>query len=384
MSFLLRSFVKNVLLQERRRDDLAKLSELAGDRNLFITFRNHLTLNTNVSTQYATPLGLYAYPLTVDIVRQLKNDELPFATEMKYVVLFECTSPQSLLKLQHINSIDDALDVFSRVATDIEIDDVRVDLEASGKNPAEGLWALLYSYANMRRGKYRFNKVTSTFFDKFSVSYDLTSGHGRSVTTLLKRAGYSGIVDYGDGIIHHNEPTQAVFFNVPDLKIVEAFDNPLIVGREFIKNDSVNVRSFETLISQLKNQSKGIIVRTFKTMNVIGLLSDPSKIYQINWKKISPAITQLLLNHPEVLDIDGTMDRLLLGFDIDRLPDLVKRKFMSFNVITDMLAQQGQLLSAQQALRLYDAAGNKKKELIVRYIDKLCYEPDEFDKMMSK
>jgi chlorophyllide reductase subunit Z len=53
-----------------------------------------------------------------------------------------------------------------------------------------------------------------TEMDKYQeIDYHQYSPSGRKFGNILRKLGYAGMVDYGDGIIHSNEPTQAFFLS---------------------------------------------------------------------------------------------------------------------------------------------------------------------------
>lgn len=169
----------------------------SNNNQLFITFTLHKKFGINPKSSFDTPLGIYAYPLTYVLSRKL---DVPYAKNCPYIWVFrstDCFSLQSKFDISIKNNIISQLD-------NMNID---VDYTLEDATTNEGV------YRGLKRSvRNSTEKVTNVQF-----------------RTILISAGIKGIVDNGSGTIHKAEPTQAVFFFVPDLEIISLLQQFSIV-----------------------------------------------------------------------------------------------------------------------------------------------------------
>lgn len=191
--------------------------------NVFISFRSGLyTSEINVRTRYNTPVGLYCYPIipllknktkisnTKDIRNMSDNDFFtkgifPFASENKLFYIFHISDTSDVLFTS-----EDSKDKISRFLNKIRKlykDNPKVlnicneyqrtnrqysNFLGTSKEGVWGFWLMIYAIAEVLRT----HKKLSNFFSK-----------------LVYEIGIKGFVDdLGLGMIHKNEPLQAVFF----------------------------------------------------------------------------------------------------------------------------------------------------------------------------
>ena len=169
----------------------------------FVSFTSVDKLGINPKSKYDTPLGIYAYPLSY-VLREIGEYDspkhvLPFAGAAPFVNVFTADSP----RVVHIPDITSA-DVNTYVATLKRAFPSHADFigasigdserHALDQRPGGRLWYITKVLAD------RLAKGTST---KPPVMWN----------KIFRTLGIDGVVDSdGDGVIHRNEPTQAVFF----------------------------------------------------------------------------------------------------------------------------------------------------------------------------
>jgi len=192
-------------------------------KNVFISFRSGLyTSEINVRTRYNTPVGLYCYPIipllkkktklsNTKEIRDMSDSDFftrgifPFASENKLYYLFHISDTSDVLYtsddskdkiMKYINRIKDLYKDNPRV---ISICDEYIKTNrqysnflGTSKEGVWGFWLMIYAIGEVVRS----HKKLSNFF-----------------SNLVYKIGIKGFVDdLGLGMIHKNEPLQAVFF----------------------------------------------------------------------------------------------------------------------------------------------------------------------------
>lgn len=185
------------------RDELEKY---VGQKNIFIHFTNVEKIGVNPQSTYKTPTGIYAYPLEYVLSKERLN-KLPFAYDYKYVFVLQCNT--DILDLQEYEMQDFNADYnklkhwYISNSNDHQLFDTTLDLESVTSHakvdmPGGYLWYVLYNLSDKKPAIW--NK-------------------------LLRYLGYNAIVDHGDGVIHSNEPTQALFTSINAISILKGFSN---------------------------------------------------------------------------------------------------------------------------------------------------------------
>lgn len=169
----------------------------------FVSFTSVDKLGINPQSKYDTPLGIYAYPLSY-VLREIGEVDspgavLPFAGDSQFVNVFTASS-QTVLHIDEIttSTYEMYLTKLKQVLpTSVELIDAaskKAPHDALHSTPGGLLWYVTRDLAT------KLAKGTST---KPPVMWN----------KIFRSIGINGVVDsQGDGIIHHNEPTQAVFF----------------------------------------------------------------------------------------------------------------------------------------------------------------------------
>lgn len=237
------------LLEARRNPELnPKISayeELKPYRDkdgYFFSFTEQDKIGVNPRSPYATPIGIYTYPTkgafkryNLDGYRDVKHT-LPFASERKYVWIVKLKEGQRVLNFSRYGEADfqrDASILKRYYNTNKELFD-ESKLGGKIKTIEPSLVGKDNPYSTMEEMFKYFtpSKDNSHGFCIWQISREIASSfkQGRpSVkwnTLLYKILGYTAILDLeGRGIIHPNEPMQAVFLTRSALSVVKQVHN---------------------------------------------------------------------------------------------------------------------------------------------------------------
>lgn len=178
------------------------LEPYKNDSNMFIQFSDINKLGVNPKTEFNTPAGIYAYPLK-QIWKDLVNNKIPFAGERKYVILFQAVNYIT----NRYNSLDSDIQKLYKFYRLID-NQVRLGkMNATNQTPLGQLWNITRMIASRETGD--------------SVSNSIWKWN-----SIFRKLGYNGVADLkGEGIIHENEPTQAVFFSTQGLNVINVIEN---------------------------------------------------------------------------------------------------------------------------------------------------------------
>jgi hypothetical protein len=228
-----------------RVDPIDTFSMYANKPNMFVTFTQLPKVGINPQSNYNTPIGVYSYPLKYVLERAYQKGTLfgaaPFASDAKYVHLFQQTSRN-------------ILDVSQYGKSQFEVDIRKL------KNYFNHDWSVSNFISDTTT---RHREIGSEMGGGFSYGrslwyliYDLVGRYksgGRptiEATKILFRVlGYDAVYDMdGKGIIHVNEPTQAVHFNIQTLRVVESFSN------KEMGQDRIQARREMLNVSQIKRE----------------------------------------------------------------------------------------------------------------------------------
>lgn len=227
-------------------NELKQLKE-STDKQLFVSFTDIDKLGINPSSKYDTPIGIYAY--TIDYVLEHEINNVPFAGERKFINVFYANG--TVLNLSEMELTDDLIqrlkdayykllrkniDGFERVDIYDMVDSEIHRVSKLHSKPGRIFW---YASHNLCTDYYKM----------------IEEIHGSSVhipavwNKLMRYANIDGAVDYGDGIIHENEPNQAVFFSTSNIKLLKRIDNNKKEGNN-------NDQDFKEKIKEIKEFAK--------------------------------------------------------------------------------------------------------------------------------
>ncbi len=231
----------------------------------FVTFTQINKLGTNPRSEYNTPIGIYAYPISF-ILKQAKeeSDRLRsvFGSHQPYVQVFTVDPNANIWTL-------------SDYKIDLSIKQMLIkSLHSYGYNYN----MLAKQYDNDRQLWYSMYKAIDPNFDPENEEQ---SNIGTITRKVLRKAGIDGVIDYGQSIIHENEPTQAVFFNIRQLKHLATLNNKL---QQNAKTNN------EQKILQHPEDIQDIGDFYYIMSNIFGPAS-PSR-----QKQLIPGLTKIILN----------------------------------------------------------------------------------------
>lgn len=202
----------------------ATKDKIAGTTNLFVSFTALDKLGINPGSTDSTPLGIYAYPADY-VISEIGSDEpmtnLPYAGEHQFANLFKAKG--NIINIQTIDraSVDQYYqrirDYLETIGEDQYVFDQfdKAIAEASAKakiNTAGGrLWYVTMEVAHL---------LAESGSGNVPVAWN----------KLMRAIGIDGCVDIGRdgegaGIIHENEPCQAVFFSIASVTDVNRVYN---------------------------------------------------------------------------------------------------------------------------------------------------------------
>ncbi len=215
-----RQNIVDILAQYRDRDDV------------YVSFTQLNKLGVNPKSAYKTPLGIYAYPVKQLWSRYLEpainrkfhsisinlDQIIPFAGGQPHAVLFSCPEqPGMISDFDSYTAEDFARDI--KILVDVATPyspSVRSDMEgyvesarneANVNSPIGRIWYITYALSQVI--EYRTKKSAPAVWN-----------------ALLRRLGFIGISDTrGLGMIHENEPMQALFLTTKNLKIIGTYYN---------------------------------------------------------------------------------------------------------------------------------------------------------------
>ncbi len=209
--------------------------------DVFVTFTAINKLGINPQSRYNTPLGIYSYPVkelwdtyldwidpnTISIDNL--DGHIPYAAESRYAILFSCQDEHVLNEETYS---DDDLDRDLK-----KLEDMTSKYLPSSKTMIKMFKSLSVSGTKRTRA---FNALSTLWRVTRDLADELATAQNRKVdrvsagsdaTTKIwngffRGLGISGIADrHGRGIIHPNEPIQAVFFSTEKLKVIGTYLN---------------------------------------------------------------------------------------------------------------------------------------------------------------
>jgi hypothetical protein len=289
---LLKEYIRKLLFEKRRAEKegiktkrgYEKLREYVG-KNVFIHFSNVDKLGIYPGSKFNTPVGIYGYPLTADIIYELERAEIPFAQERLYIHVFAPQNPAKILDTANYTDGNLQVDIEKLKKMYPNISYTSMDdwgKEAKVRTPAGEIWNITRSLSFLKKKQYGSGKTSDPL----------------SWTTILLNLGYEGVVDRGIGLIHPNEPKQGVFFGADKIKHITTISNPLVTrGRlrvDEIENLIGSVKDPTTLYSLLlmliKKQVKNPPLQNLITQAIkeqMGVFPDEVLIKMWNNKKFA-------------------------------------------------------------------------------------------------
>lgn len=200
--------------------------QIAGTDNLFVSFTQIDKLGINPKSDYNTPLGIYSYPITY-VIDQLGDKKathkLPFAGDSPYINFFKARG--NIINIYEID-IDEVEPYFDKI--------IKYVVEQSSLSPEDVNQRVQELIQDTDSFDYPGRKL---WYVTRKVAAEILSSVWKTKTPiawnkLFRGIGIDGVVDIydtsGAGIIHKNEPTQAVFFSIEAVKDVRRHKNSIL------------------------------------------------------------------------------------------------------------------------------------------------------------
>lgn len=205
------------IVTERYQKTSVALKQYRHDDDIFISYSDLPKLGINPRTKYNTPAGIYTYPLR-EIYDSVSSNTVPFAQDRRWVLVVRPRGGR-ILDVSTYGEADYRRDI-QRLRDEVipampqpprDVDAFIADARAGAKanTPAAWIWNTTRLLAGRMPGRGAEPNPT--------VAWNVI---------LRVGLGYDGVVDRdGTGLIHPNEPTQAVFLSRQALELVEIVRN---------------------------------------------------------------------------------------------------------------------------------------------------------------
>lgn len=232
--------------------------------DFFVTFVSEDKVGINPKSIWETPNGVYTYPVT-----WVLDNQVPFRGSVgpKKIKVLKILSKKVLSNKLSKNEYQEKI---KQLQKEYGLPDKQIDSwveDAKVKTYFGKLWNVTRSIAKNLK-----NEKTSNIW-----------------STILLHLGYDVVIDNGDGVIHNNEKTQAVFLSPKSYKVV---------GEEFVDTTS------------RYNETNNVV--TYSFLNRFSLDNDADKVVQYfvtNKKHI------LNFARTHLIDFVRIINRLLFGED---------------------------------------------------------------------
>lgn len=220
----------NEILQnylDKNKDRLGRIGTRAYDvTNLFVSFTEIPKLGVNPQSRYNTPIGIYSYPATyvLDTVTPTGSmTRLPFAGDEPWMTLFKARGNIVVVdKMTEVHVADYCMRL-SRVMGPFEKVNKNYDPDDEDSVDTSDY---VYYYGGIAEKHARIDTPGGHFWYitmKCAEVISAIKGIRKQVAWnwLFRQIDIDGCVDTGDGIIHENEPIQAVFFSSEAITVLD-------------------------------------------------------------------------------------------------------------------------------------------------------------------
>lgn len=206
-----------------------QLEKYKDNENIYISFRSIDKIGINPQSKYNTPNGIYTYPLK-EIWKEFEHTEkqidVPFAGDQPYIYVIEAKGKgldlKNYLESDFKKDLKKLIDKYLKQFEDLEDNKLLPD--------SFSYWFLEDNNGeNFNRSLRLLDNKTKveTYGGKIFYITMLLSNKNPNKWNLIfnKDLEYNYIVDRGLGIIHGNEPIQAVFFNIQSFIVKDIINN---------------------------------------------------------------------------------------------------------------------------------------------------------------
>ena len=201
-----------------------QLEKYKDDPNIYISFTVLKKLGINPKTDFSTPIGFYSYPLSLiwkNFDHLNKKIKVPWAVHMPYIHIFKPKNDANGLFIDKYDESDLKKDI-QKIRDSNLFDEEKIDFvltqtdKARIKTPSGILWFITGILTKSKKNLNEFKKLFVQYIPGSPILW----------TKILKNVlGYDYVTDSGKGVIHYNEPTQAVFFSTSSIKIIDVIYN---------------------------------------------------------------------------------------------------------------------------------------------------------------
>lgn len=229
-----------------------------GTDKVYVSFTVVDKIGINPSSEYETPIGVYTYPISYlsDVMGGSKSTtEVPFMGDAPYINVLE--TKVRVLDLDNVD--EDDLNGYMR-----KLREYLTQYMEEGENPGAVMQSLYRQSELGNDAPYGEYLWDYTRLAKNWVAE--RTGKTRAVVwnAMFRAIGIQAIVDYGNGIIHPEEPTQAVFFS----------------SRAFTLLERIRNRSSKGEIEALRSAPVGSVDEIVQWVKDNGLFGDKAKVIQ--------------------------------------------------------------------------------------------------------
>ena len=309
--------------------------KLRAQKNLFVSFTQLDKLGINTSSDYDTPLGIYAYPVEYVIETAGNNpmSTLPFAGDAPFANIFNVTG--NIINIEELNDLKKQCSILKELFPNFKNFIEKARLESESKVKKE---LITYDFAKFWYITNRLAKFLTT-----------QNGYSKKMTvnwrTIFQKMKIDGIVDLKYSAFHvgyEGEPTQAVFFSIKSIKNNERIYNKYSPVSGFLRqmqgntNDKLARRKLHRYRPPLFNKDLTWeeFQSTFQFRNVkerLKLLGIWPEL--IEWLPRPTALEQKLM-----LEISNDVIRLIGDERIK--PDVIA-KYMTTELANKLIPMQG-------------------------------------------
>lgn len=219
-----------------------------------------------------TPSGIYGYPLDL-LADKVSEGNVPFPENAKRlkVYILKINQPSKLLNLESV--------------TDAELEELKQKL------------VLMFP------DKTKFISSSKTLKEVFFLIRELANFDSYEWSQILKKLGFVGIYDPGLGLIHPNEPVQAVIFGPQFLEVVDiiapASESTLRKIELLAKNK--DYRNIQKILDDMPGEAVAELAQTTKNVDLIKFFVQHDNV----WLRVDVAQNP---NIPENLALELTKD----------------------------------------------------------------------------
>lgn len=203
------------------------LEPLRDDPKAFISFQGILKVGVNPRTEWDTPLGIYAYPVS-EMFERYSPTNVPFAGDRRYAFIMRANGEVCELQNMQDGYLEADLQRICKKYRSMFYSPTPSDHESTREECIEFFeamyldWVSRYQHHNGKSLWYTTERMASFIENRFP-----TRSRAMVWNALLRTCGYDVIVDRGEEIICSNEPAQAVFLHRGALRVMSAAPNDM-------------------------------------------------------------------------------------------------------------------------------------------------------------